>query len=305
MEAFSAAIVTVLAMMAGFFTTQLTYAAAPFLSAPQHAEVLFVGDMMFDRSIRQAMDEKGADFVFSCIKNELDRADVVVGNLEGPITSHDSKSVGSAVGSPDNFVFTFPEYVAPMLARHNVGAVSLGNNHILNFGYSGVQSTEDTLRTAGVGYFGEPGDLSVHEIEVRKVQLSFVGYNQFAGGGGASTTISQIERERAEGRLPIVFAHWGDEYVPANDLQKRLARRFIDAGAEIVIGAHPHVIQEHEVYAGKHVYYSLGNFVFDQYWNDAVRRGMLVRVVFDGDGVESVHESYTRLERDRRTCPTE
>lgn len=295
-------IATALAGMFGLVVQELTFIAMPIPKPVPQTEILFVGDMMFDRSVRQTMDAKGGDFVFSCISTHLAAADFVVGNLEGPITKNPSRSVGSAIGSPDNFVFTFPEYIAPLLHRHNIRAVSLGNNHISNFGNEGVDATTRTLKAARIGYFGDPGEQSVSEIESNGILLSFIGYNEFDGAWNASTTINQIIAARAKGRLPVVFSHWGDEYKPASARQKSLAHRFIDAGAEIVIGAHPHVIQESEYYKGKYIYYSLGNFVFDQYWNDAVKTGLMVKVLFEPAGVVGVTESEVTLGRDRRTC---
>ncbi len=286
----------------GLFVQDLVYIAIPPPPVSPHTEVLFVGDMMFDRSIREAMEANGSDYVFSCINTVLGEADFVVGNLEGPITPYPSKSVGSVVGSHDNFVFTFPEYVAPLLHRHNIRAVSLGNNHILNFDREGVSATTQALHDADVGYFGEPVGHSVSEINSNGIALSLIGFNEFDSGWTASTTVQQIMDARATGRIPVVFAHWGDEYLPANDLEKTLAHRFIDSGAEFIIGAHPHVIQEHELYKGKHIYYSLGNFIFDQYWNDAVTTGLIVRVSLDTAGVLEMKESRVDLRHDRRTC---
>lgn len=293
---------TALSGLMGLVVQELTFVAMPLPKPVTHTEVLFIGDMMFDRSIRQTMDAKGPDHVFSCISTTLAESDLVVGNLEGPITGNPSKSVGSKIGSPDNFVFTFPEYVAPLLHRHNIRAVSLGNNHIYNFGSDGIDSTARALEKSHIGYFGEPGAQSVSDIESKGVLFTFIGYNEFDGGWTASTTLKQIIAARDRGRIPVVFAHWGDEYKPANARQKSLAHRFIDAGAEIVIGAHPHVIQESELYKGKYIYYSLGNFVFDQYWNDAVRTGLMVAVVFEEGRVVGVKESKVTLGRDRRTC---
>lgn len=296
------------AMLAGMFTVfaqEVSYIAVSLPAETAHTDVLFVGDMMFDRSVRQTMEARGPEFVFSCIESTLAGSDFVVGNLEGPITPYPSKSVGSVIGSPDNFVFTFPEYVAPLLRRENVGAVSLGNNHIYNFDEEGVISTTRALKDARVGYFGEPGTRAVFEEERGGVPLTFIGYNEFDAGWSASTTIVQIHDARAKQRIPVVFAHWGDEYQEANERQKRLAHRFVDEGAELVIGAHPHVIQAHEMYRGKHIYYSLGNFIFDQYWNEAVRTGLTVRVTFDGFGVTAVEERMVTLGRDRRTCVRE
>ena len=165
-----------------------------------------------------------------------------------------------------------------------------------------MDATKRMLGDARVGYFGEPGTQSVFEIESHGVPLSFIGYNEFDSGWSASTTISQIVSELGKNRIPVVFAHWGDEYSPAHDRQKRLAHRFVDAGAKLVIGAHPHVIQESELYKGTYIYYSLGNFIFDQYWNDAVKTGLVVEVAFDAVGVTGVQESRVTLGRDRRTC---
>ena len=89
-------------------------------------------------------------------------------------------------------------------------------------------------------------------------------------------------------------------------LKKReeLATRLTDleSGAEMVIGSHPHVVEEHEKYMGKYIYYSVGNFVFDQYWNDEVSHGLLVDARFTSSGTESVHEIPVELLRDKRTC---
>jgi poly-gamma-glutamate synthesis protein (capsule biosynthesis protein) len=289
--------------MIGLVAQDISFAAIPLQVDPPHTTVLFVGDMMFDRSVRAAMRDRGADFVFSCMLATLSQPDMVVGNLEGPITSNPSKSIGSAVGSHDNFVFTFPEYVASLLYRSNVRAVSLGNNHILNFGEDGVRQTTAALEHANVGYFGEPGGRSVFETSANGVALSFIGYNAFDSGWNASTTLTQIADARAKGRIPVVFAHWGEEYKQVTADQRALAHRFVDAGAGIVVGAHPHVIQESETYKGMHIYYSLGNFIFDQYWNADVRTGLTVSVTFGANGVEQVNESHVTLEKDRRTCP--
>ena len=113
-------------------------AAADAEAQPGRARVLFVGDMFFDRFIRQKSDRVGADFPFSCIDPLLRSADMVVGNLEGPITDNGSISVGTVPGSPNNYRFTFPKATAALLLRHNVKAVSIGNNHILNFGHEGL-----------------------------------------------------------------------------------------------------------------------------------------------------------------------
>ena len=304
---------------------------------PAHATILFGGDMMFDRSVRRVADEKGGDFIFSCIDSVLQGADLVIANLEGPITEHASVSATSTPGDEFNYTFTFPPATAELLYAHNIRMVNLGNNHILNFGKDGMSSTVRFLQNAGVGYFGAPTDEGMAAGTIRGIPFAFINYNEFAPAehsnipstgadtssiglqnvGMSLTTILQIQEARAGGYIPIVYAHWGIEYattssarlqVPTIDRSANsheLAHSFVDAGAEIVVGSHPHVVQEHEIYKGKHIYYSLGNFIFDQYFSEDVRRGLLLRVVFGTEGVKSIKEIPVYLGSDRRTCPVE
>lgn len=269
---------------------------------PVSAVILFGGDMMFDRSIRAASEVEGQDYILSCIVSEFDAVDLVVANLEGPITSNPSVSMHSKVGEADNFIFTFPLATADLLARHNIRVVNLGNNHILNFGTRGERETLGALQRASVNYFGDTLSQGIATTSIRGLKFAFVNFNQFSETSSKDTTIAQIRDSRAQGYTTIVYAHWGEEYVAANEMQKKHARAFVDSGAEVVIGSHPHVIQEHEIYKGKHIYYSLGNLIFDQYWNEEVRTGLLVAISFSEQGVDSVREIKTHLERDRRTC---
>jgi hypothetical protein len=120
----------------------------------QPLHILFVGDMFFDRGVRALEHKYGADYPFSCIDDFLGQADFVVGNLEGPITANQSVSSGTTPASPEHFYFTFPTTTAALLARHHIAYVTLGNNHINNFGIKGIASTHQYLSDAGVGYFG-------------------------------------------------------------------------------------------------------------------------------------------------------
>ena len=143
------------------------HAPSPSVSKPMNANatILFGGDLMFDRSIRIAMMKNGDDHVFSCIDDMLKDVDLVVANLEGPITSYPSKSMGSTVGGEGNYTFTFPTSTAVLLARHTIRLVNLGNNHIMNFGREGLAETKQWLDSAGVGYFGDPDLLESERVE--------------------------------------------------------------------------------------------------------------------------------------------
>lgn len=285
---------------------------------PEPVSLLFVGDMMFDRYIRHIASVATGDFIFSCIAPTLLNETLVVGNLEGPITAHTSVSLGSAVGTPENTRFTFPPETAALLKRHNITLVSLGNNHALDFGWEGLAETKRFLDEAGVSYFGAPvrtGEESAsHELVVGGIPFTFIAYNQFAPDGWreeSMRTERALTAAREAGRLPVVFAHWGDEYVDVNNHQREMAARFVAAGAEAVVGAHPHVVQAREFLVAnpsksaiKPVYYSLGNFVFDQYFSEEVRQGLIVRLTFSEEGFISGDELPVSLHRDGRVCLT-
>jgi poly-gamma-glutamate synthesis protein (capsule biosynthesis protein) len=94
----------------------------------------------------------------------------------------------------------------------------------------------------------------------------------------------------------IIFSHWGNEYEQKpTDQDISLAHSFIDHGADLVIGAHPHVIQSKEIYQGKYIYYSLGNFVFDQYFDDEVRCGLVLSFDLDKTKIVKVKEEFVSL----------
>lgn len=265
--------------------------------------MLFVGDMMFDRTIRSVAEVRGGDHLFSCVADYVRGFDAVVGNLEGPITSNPSVSLTTRPGDDGNTTFTFPTSTAGLLARNGVTAVSLANNHILDFGRAGVEETRANLRSADVGYFGDPldpvGKSAV--IRVGGFSVALVGFNAFLGVDSVKGTVAEIARLKSGVDRVIVFAHWGDEYVPANESQKAAAHAFVDAGADAVIGAHPHVIQESETYKGASIHYSLGNFIFDQYWEDSVRKGLVLEVSVSQEGL-SFNPRFVTRERDSGPC---
>lgn len=265
------------------------------------AKVLFVGDMFFDRHIRKMIGVHGEDYIFSCISDFLDGYDLVVGNLEGPITNYPSVSLGSMVGSPDNFVFTFPTGTAALLARHNIKLLNLGNNHIGNFGQEGIRSTHEYLQEARMEYFGGlRGDDTFLRKDIKGNKISFVSYNEF-GGDSLGETLEKVKEEVAIGRKVVVYAHWGEEYTEPPARVRSAARQIVEAGAVAIIGSHPHVVLSNEKIGDSSVYYSLGNFIFDQYWDEAVRTGLALEIQIKDDQISFV-EHPVEMFRDGRTC---
>ncbi|EKD46750.1 MAG: hypothetical protein ACD_67C00081G0002 [uncultured bacterium] len=246
--------------------------------------ILFVGDMMFDRYIRQVSDKKGYDFVFQKVEDLLKGSDLSVGNLEGPITDSKSVSVDSKMGEPKNYIFTFDSRVSGALAKQNVKLVNIGNNHISNFASSGVESTRKYLTQSGVDFFGDPEDENKNFAikDIKGMKIAFVSYNQFLSGGKqkAINDISFAKNSKVD--FIVLYTHWGKEFMTEPEEKTRnLAHEFIDIGADLIIGSHPHVVQSKEEYKGKTIYYSLGNFIFDQYFDPNTQKGLAVQIEID------------------------
>ncbi len=270
-------------------------------SSTAHAKLLFVGDIFLDRYIRQTARNHGEDFLFTCADPLHKRVDAVVGNLEGPITDNDSVSEGTEIGSAENYQFTFPSTTGALLRKHNIQIVNLGNNHIANFGRDGIRATRAYLREAGVEYFGGiEGDEPVHEATIGGVPLAFVSYNAFYGTSSRAVA-DTIAKEKANGKFVIVFAHWGEEYTTESIMLRERAELFATSGARLIVGSHPHVVLPHEMIDATPTYYSLGNYMFDQYWNDDVREGLALEVDI-ADGEVSIQEHRVVLLRNGQTC---
>ncbi len=254
-------------------------------------KILFVGDMMFDRHIREAVEKYGKgdyNYILEPVKEKLSAYDLVVGNLEGPITDNDSVSVDTKIGEGKNFVFTFDPAVAGVLSENNIKLVNLGNNHILNQGEKGFEQTKEYLDKAEVGHF-DGDDFSVNEINGTKI--AFVGYN-YSESESEEKTIENIKKAKEQAGVVVVLPHWGTEYKTGDPGQivRNLAQQFINAGADAIIGTHPHVIEDSEAYDAKTIYYSLGNFVFDQYFQKETMEGLGVEMDVAPDGVLQYNE---------------
>lgn len=264
--------------------------------------VVFVGDIILDRYIRQIGEVKGYNALIEGDRQILLDSDVVVANLEGPIMQNVSRSVGSVLGSPENYIFTFDPQSTELLDRSNIHIVHLGNNHMYNFGIEGIQSTQKYLQQAEIQYFGAlknfPEDIVLRRT-INGVQIAFISYNQFSGVPWEDT-IQHIEQERQLADFVVVYAHWGTEYTKlSTEEQQEIAHTYIDAGADFIVGSHPHVVQNKETYNGKKIYYSLGNFIFDQYFSEDVQQGLMLRAIFNqGDDDINIQEIPVYMEVD-------
>ncbi len=268
-------------------------------------KILVLGDMMFDRGIRSQVNahggpdvavKNGYEYVFGPATTTFAQYDIVLANLEGPITTNESKTVLKNNKAIPGFQFTFSSSTAIALKNAGVSIVSLANNHTDNFGQDGLNQTRRLLSEANVQYFGSPQNSTQMSTStcVRGTCIGFIGWSQFAGGGArvaqdSQKVVAEIKAMRPRVDYIIVFPHWGVEYNQSPTAEQiRLAQTWIDAGADTVIGAHPHVVQKIEKYTTKDgrtapIFYSLGNFIFDQYFSFETTHGIGVEISLGKD----------------------
>ena len=278
-------------------------------------ELLFAGDIMLDDGPGRAF-AAGRD-PLAAFAPILARADYRIGNLECPVAT---------TGAPlANKIYSFrahPRVLAAVKGRFD--ALALSNNHSGDYGQEVFVETMRHLETVGIRYFGGGNNLAAaHEplwIERKGLRIAVLGYNEFkprSFEAGArrpgiawsedSQVLSDIRAARKAGAdLVIPFMHWGWEREPAPSArQRQLARRMIDAGAAAVVGGHPHVTQGAELYKGRPIIYSLGNFVFDGFELPAARVGWLLSLSLDRQGVAAWHTVEARIDEEGLPSPAE
>jgi len=252
---------------------------------PKKITILVFGDVMLDRYIRTYINASSTAALFQYVQNDITQADATIINLEGPITNYES------VVSRENLQFTFAAHTANDLAHVGIDVVSLANNHTNNFGKDGLEQTWKYVHEAGMVFFGDPYNMTeklATRYVVGSTTISFVGYHQFQNPD-IKSILDAIRIEKEAGNFVVFFPHWGNEYEKEAAVSQTIkAEKVIDAGADIVIGAHPHVIQNAEVVKNKPVFYSLGNFIFDQWFSEDVKYGLALLLTFSGNNLESI-----------------
>ena len=240
-------------------------------------KIVFVGDIMMGRHVETLMEQSSGEYPFVYVAEFLRNADIAIGNLEGVIqTAH--------VHTPDFTTrFSFGGEVANILSQAGFGAMSMGNNHTFDYGNLGYKESRNYLSESNIAPFGNPITIGEESfITIKKHEdITFVSINDTFGVARQNEAVQLISHLHKQNKdLIFVSIHWGDEYeLTSNSHQKELAHILIDAGADAIIGHHPHVVQEIEVYKDKPIFYSLGNFVFDQYFSREVEEGLLLEVV--------------------------
>lgn len=251
--------------------------------------IQFFGDIMLDRNVAKAMGKDGLDYLLKDMYGDrgLDpRIDVTVANNEGPYAPERVKTSKS-------IAFRFDPALAPQLKTYGFDVVSLANNHTLDMGWKNVDFTHQTLDAAGVGHFGDQireGKEFTYVTTTAGQSIAFVGFNNTDHILDLKKISAIILDAHARASTTIVMMHWGTEYQRAsNKNQQTFAHFLIDQGVDAVIGAHPHVVEEAEIYKGKPIFYSLGNFIFDQYFSTDTQEGLSVGLILQHGKVASVY----------------
>lgn len=285
-----------------FITNHVSYSVAPLYTEELHSQTVslaFIGDMMFDRGVRNSVTRNfNNDYneLFTFLP-QLTRADIAFGNLEGPISNR-GKNVGS------KYSFRFDPVIAPVLKKSGIDIVSFANNHVGDWGQEAFNDTLTHLSEVSLLYTGagknkqEASQVTI--IESKGVKIGFLGFTDVGPHwmeaqentpgillASDPERLNYISQAKTKVDILITSYHWGDEYVPHNERQEMLAQSSIDAGADIIIGHHPHVIQAIEEYNGGLIAYSLGNAIFDQHFSQETMEGMLLEILVNKDGIVS------------------
>lgn len=255
------------------------------IKKPEPLKILFGGDIFLDRSIRRTIEENSVDYPWVNIETFLKSYKYKVANLEGPVWNREKRAPNGS------FSFAFQEDYVQKLKDLGFTALSLANNHTLNEGEEGLVNSREFLEKIGIAYFGDPlnaPEYSFWVTEWEGKRLAFVGEHDLVPNN-QKAILQKVTELKTEGYFVVVYPHWGPEYdldIPA--VEQERAHALVDAGADLIIGAHPHVVQPIEIYKDKVIFYSLGNFLFDQYFSYDTLHGLLVEAIFEDVGIKFV-----------------
>jgi poly-gamma-glutamate synthesis protein (capsule biosynthesis protein) len=248
--------------------------------------------------------------VFENVKGVLRGHDIIFGNLE---------TVLSEAGLKPARLHSMhmrgrPEYIK-QLASAGFNVINVANNHMLQHGERAFEETVDLLRSHGIlpiGLASSNGtSCQAARLDVGGTEIVFLGYafepDKYYRGvplyaqAEHRAILEDIRRAKAKDNIVVCSFHWGREFISYPSLEQiSVARSAIDAGCDLVLGHHPHVLNGFECYKDKCIFYSLGNCVFDQLWNDDCTVSMAVEVRLAPDRVQFERANCVRIRADYR-----
>jgi poly-gamma-glutamate synthesis protein (capsule biosynthesis protein) len=267
--------------------------------------IILVGDIMLNRGVKYKIEREGnGDFKFPFLKiaNELKEADILFGNLEGPISDK-----GKRVGS----IYSFRNDPKTIEGLNFAGfdILSLANNHAFDYTREALEDTFLRLKNAGIDYVG--AGLNENEAfspiikEIQGTKIGFLAYTNLGPESWRATEKNSgiawinendiekikkdIEKVKEKIDILIVSLHSGEEYQKEpTQFQKKFSKMAIDAGADIVVSHHPHVVQPSERYNAGYIFYSLGNFIFDQSFSKETMEGEMIKILIEDKKIKEI-----------------
>lgn len=233
--------------------------------------VVFYGDVLLARAVERQMRRYGAGYPFAGLL--VPPGASVVANFESAVPA-------THVPTPDGSVrFSTDQALLPALKAARISHVSLANNHSFDFGASGFEHTVAALERADVTPFGHPnyvGTTSIAYLAAGDYTVALVGVHALWRAPNSDALRGVMQSAANQSDIIVAYVHWGQEYAAThNRAQRALAEFLVASGADLIIGHHPHVIQDVELIDGVPVIYSLGNHIFDQYFSPAVQNGLV------------------------------
>ncbi len=285
-----------------------TKEGVPEIAEPDFVKLAFLGDIMLDRGVKSSV-RKNFNGDYSALfanMGELNKNDIVFANLEGP---------ASNVGDDKHNLYSFrmdPETI-PALKGSGIDILSVANNHVGDWGREAYADTLSHLKENEILYAG--GGMTEQEAEeptiIEKNDMK-IGYLAFSDKGPDWMSASDdeagllltsnphfdeiIQNASKQVDYLVVSFHFGEEYqAKHNERQEYLAHKAVDDGAKLIIGAHPHVMEDFEVYKNSYIAYSLGNFIFDQKFSVNTMQGMLLEIKLNKNGSMSTTKNIVKL----------
>lgn len=236
----------------------------------EYPSVLNFGDVMFDRGVRNIMENRERD-PFEYVKKDLrliKNYDVFIVNLEGPIVEMNRNECQAKA-----YNFQFASTTPNLLKSIGINMVNIANNHTYDCYKVGFNKTKEYLDNAGINYIGDNVLERSYVTRVIKGKvITFVGIDETVAQIPVSSFYPLINELNEASDYVVVNIHWGTEYeLEKTERQMSIAHALVDNGADVVFGHHPHVIEPIEIYKNKVIFYSLGNFVFDQDFGETTK----------------------------------
>lgn len=277
---------------------------------PDFVNLAFMGDIMLDRGVRNSVNKNfGGDYSSLFEKlSLLKKSDVVFANLEGT-ASDKGKDMHNL------YSFRMDPSVIPALKGAGIDVLSMANNHVGDWGLMSYLDTLKRLKENEIAYTGGGFDLSEATtptiVEKYGMKIGYLGFSDVGPSWMGATTESGglllasnpnfnqiISDASKQVDYLVVSFHWGEEYKKThNTRQEFLAHKAVDAGAKLVIGHHPHVVEDTEVYKNSLIAYSLGNAIFDQTFSADTMGGMLLEIKLNKDGSMAMKKNMIKLNR--------